>query len=1098
MKTLITLSFLFCITLATAQVGINTTTPNAQLEIKSSNETTPTNTDGIIIPKINAFPATNPTALQQGMMVYLTTAVSANVPGFYYWDNTGTPAWKPVAGTGGTLDNAYDFGGAGLGKTITADAGAVLINGTDGLLSTGTFGSGVLAPDGAGTRMLWNPAKAAFRAGRVLGTEWDNINIGLYSTSFGNSNRASGFNSTAFGLSSVASGGTSTAMGNNSIASGDFSTAIGGSTASGEEAIAIGKSTVALAKSSMAFGKNNFARSYGETTFGIGSTAYNPSLNGSSDFTIANATDRLLVVGNAIDANNNDNVDPAERSDALVILKNGNTGIGISNPTERVHIQGNLRLENGTQAAGRVLTSDATGLATWSIPAVGSGGTLDQAYDFGGAGLGKTITADAGAVLINGSDGFVSTGVSPVPISGVNYALTGATVPTGPGTRMIWNPRKSAFRAGSAYGTQWEDVNVGIDSFAFGLNNTASGAFQATAFGVNTIASGWRSTSFGQSTIASGEHSTAFGFQSEASGDNSLAFGKNTTSNGENSTSFGLNTIASGKNATAFGSQNTTPSYGETTIGIGATEYTTSLNGATQFRTANATDRLFVVGNAIDANNNNNVDFAERSDALIILKSGLTILPSTTNTMIDAASGKAVVTKEWAQANAGGGTLDKAYDFGGAGLGKTITADAGAVLIDGTDGFVSIGTTGIGAVAPTGIGTRMVWNPRKAAFRAGRAFASEWDDINIGLHSTAFGYSTIANALQATAFGLYTIASGPISTAFGRFSTASGDLSTAFGYFNDAPSYGETVFGIGATNYTTSVNGASQFRTANASDRLLAVGNAIDADNDSFIDTAERSDALVILKNGNTGIGTSTPARRLHVATGVSGGTPNAASDFVLESNGPVYQHFLAPSTAETGLLFGSNVGSIRGGVLFNNVNESLLFRTGGNSSRMFITNVGDVGIGVAAPGGQFQLSLDEGRKPATSTWTIVSDQRLKNINGKYTKGLNEIIQLNPVRYNYKNTGTRNFEQEVLDSEFAGFIAQEVQPLFPEAVKTDDDGYLSFNMHSILVASINAFKELNDKNKSLETENDTLKKEVQSQKTLLQNIINRLEKLENK
>jgi len=39
----------------------------------------------------------------------------------------------PGGGGGGTLDQAYDFGGAGAGRTITADSGAVAINGTGGL-----------------------------------------------------------------------------------------------------------------------------------------------------------------------------------------------------------------------------------------------------------------------------------------------------------------------------------------------------------------------------------------------------------------------------------------------------------------------------------------------------------------------------------------------------------------------------------------------------------------------------------------------------------------------------------------------------------------------------------------------------------------------------------------------------------------------------------------------------------------------------------------------------------------------------------------------------------------------------------------------------
>ena len=42
--------------------------------------------------------------------------------------------------------------------------------------------------------------------------------------------------------------------------------------------------------------------------------------------------------------------------------------------------------------------------------------------------------------------------------------------------------------------------------------------------------------------------------------------------------------------------------------------------------------------------------------------------------------------------NAGTGSLDMAYDFGGLGLGRTIIADGGAVNIAGQDGFLVTGT----------------------------------------------------------------------------------------------------------------------------------------------------------------------------------------------------------------------------------------------------------------------------------------------------------------------------------------------------------------------------------------------------------------------
>jgi hypothetical protein len=53
----------------------------------------------------------------------------------------------------------------------------------------------------------------------------------------------------------------------------------------------------------------------------------------------------------------------------MVIDANGNTGIGQSNPTAKLDVAGNIKIADGTQGAGKVLTSDANGLATWAAPA---------------------------------------------------------------------------------------------------------------------------------------------------------------------------------------------------------------------------------------------------------------------------------------------------------------------------------------------------------------------------------------------------------------------------------------------------------------------------------------------------------------------------------------------------------------------------------------------------------------------------------------------------------------------------------------------------------------------------------------------------------
>ena len=48
---------------------------------------------------------------------------------------------------------------------------------------------------------------------------------------------------------------------------------------------------------------------------------------------------------------------------------NNNIGIGNNNPTAKLDVAGTIKISDGTQGAGKVLTSDANGLANWATPA---------------------------------------------------------------------------------------------------------------------------------------------------------------------------------------------------------------------------------------------------------------------------------------------------------------------------------------------------------------------------------------------------------------------------------------------------------------------------------------------------------------------------------------------------------------------------------------------------------------------------------------------------------------------------------------------------------------------------------------------------------
>jgi hypothetical protein len=152
----------------------------------------------------------------------------------------------------------------------------------------------------------------------------------------------------------------------------------------------------------------------------------------------------------------------------------------------------------------------------------------------------------------------------------------GTTIPVaGAGTRLMWYPGKSAFRAGAVVGafgdpTVWDDGNIGEYSLATGVNTRASGDW-STAMGSVTNASGVASTAMGSRTTASDEYSTAMGRATTASGIASTAMGGSSTASGWVSTAMGGGTTASGINSTAMGASSTASGRFSTAMGFQTT-----------------------------------------------------------------------------------------------------------------------------------------------------------------------------------------------------------------------------------------------------------------------------------------------------------------------------------------------------------------------------------------------------------------------------------------------------------------------------------------------------------------------------------------------
>lgn len=117
------------------------------------------------------------------------------------------------------------------------------------------------------------------------------------------------------------------------------------------------------------------------------------------------------------------------------------------------------------------------------------------------------------------------------------------------------------------------------------------------------------------------------------------------------------------------------------------------------------------------------------------------------------------------------------------------------------------------------------------------------------------------------------------------------------------------------------------------------------------------------------------------------------------------------------------------------------------------------------------------------------SDQRLKTNIKTMTSALDNVMQLRGVTYNWDKTIPYNANAST-DTQF-GFIAQEVEKIFPELVKTSSDGYKTVNYIGAIPVLTEAIKDQQKEIEDLKSENEQLK-------NTLSDLLKRVEALEKK
>ena len=303
------------------------------------------------------------------------------------------------------------------------------------------------------------------------------------------------------------------------------------------------------------------------------------------------------------------------------------------------------------------------------------------------------------------------------------------------------------------------------------------------------------------------------------------------------------------------------------------------------------------------------------------------------------------------------------------------------------------------------------------------------------------------------AVALYNNTTGADNTAVGAHSaefTTTGSYNTSVGFnslsWNTTGSF-NTVSGFGAlySNMTGSHNVAYGYAAG------IGVIGASDVSNNSFFGD---SSGFNIRTGGNN-----------NTLVGYQAGYDITTGQ---------YNTILGTQTAGgTGITTGSNnilLGQdLRAGLSQTGSNQlnigNLIFGTGLSSGASLSSC--NVGIGTTTPTAQLHttgtvrfsnfgagtLTTD-----ASGNVSVSSDERLKNVDGAFTRGLADIVKLSPISYHWNplsglDTGTQ----------YAGFSAQNVQQAIPEAVGSSTSGYLTLQDRPLIAAAINAIKELSAK-----------------------------------
>ncbi len=232
----------------------------------------------------------------------------------------------------------------------------------------------------------------------------------------------------------------------------------------------------------------------------------------------------------------------------------------------------------------------------------------------------------------------------------------------------------------------------------------------------------------------------------------------------------------------------------------------------------------------------------------------------------------------------------------------------------------------------------------------------------------------------------------------------------------------------------------------------------------------------IYYNTGKVGIGTSVPTSDLLIVHGVRQLSSTGLGGLVVQSGNDQVgmQVFDIDGDGATG---DDKIPSVTWG---DNPSDPLVFAryTSGSSytEYMRLTGTGELGLGTDAPSERLHVAGNV----LAAAYLYTSDERFKENVETIIDPLHKVNSLRGVTFDWKTDEfpERNFPKE----KTVGFIAQEVEKVQPELVKTGQDGYKSVQYGNITALLVEAVKSISSKIDKLFNNDEEVKREIASLK----------------